>query len=409
MVKVVPYKPIEIASTLASHPHFLWLDSADEKHPDAKWSYLMADPVEWIEGRMEDCIPLIRAALSRWGHNNHCVPDAEIPFSGGAAGYFGYDGFGAVGIYTNLYAYNHREQQGYFIGDGVLERSIDEVRDGAELDWVSTVSSKEYQSRVQKVIDYIYAGDIFQANISQRFEADLPPEFDAFIHYLGLRERNPAPFGGYFDAGNLQIASCSPERFLVVTGGRVETKPIKGTSPRSHDPAQDKINAETLLNSIKDRAENIMIVDLLRNDLSKVCEAASVKVEKLCALESFARVHHLVSTVSGTLRQEHDALDLLQACFPGGSITGAPKIRAMEIIAELEDAPRGPYTGALGYIGFDGRMDMNILIRSIVYKDGKASLNVGGGITAQSNPTEEYQETLDKAAGLMGSKRSKAA
>lgn len=390
------FTPADIARAWAAKPHLLWLDSADENHSDAGWSYVMADPEEWIEGRMEDCIPRIRAALAK-----HKPAYADIPFTGGAAGYFGYDGDVAVGIYRSVYAYDHAKQEGHFINcDAAESQSV--AKDYA-LEWHPLTPPITYQARVQKVIDYILAGDIFQANLSQGFEAALPGDFNALEYYMGLRERNPAPFGGYFDAGKLRLASCSPERFLKINNtGRIETKPIKGTAPRHSNPTDDKASAGRLMASAKDRAENIMIVDLLRNDLSKVCEPSSVQVEALCALESFARVHHLVSTVSGQLDDGCDALDALAACFPGGSITGAPKIRAMEIIGELEDAPRGPYTGALGWIGFDGSMDTNILIRSVVFEDNKARLNVGGGITARSQPAEEYQETLDKAAGMVG-------
>lgn len=390
------YRPADIARAWGHKPHLLWLDSADETHPNAGWSYVMADPEEWIEGRMEDCIPRIRKALA-----GHEPAGADAPFAGGAAGYFGYDGHVAVGIYPALYAYDHSNDEGHFINCEAGQNSAPIPANDYVLEWQALTSPATYQSRVQKVIDYILAGDIFQANLSQAFEADLPDSFNTLDYYLRLRERNPAPFGGYFDAGKRCLASCSPERFLSINNtGRIETKPIKGTAPRHTNSVDDKASAARLMASAKDRAENIMIVDLLRNDLSKVCEPASVQVEALCALESFARVHHLVSTVSGQLDKGRDALDALAACFPGGSITGAPKIRAMKIIDELEDVPRGPYTGALGWVGFDGAMDSNILIRSVVFEDGKARLNVGGGITARSQPAAEYQETLDKAAGM---------
>ncbi|MCD8520470.1 MAG: aminodeoxychorismate synthase component I [Alphaproteobacteria bacterium] len=392
------HTPESIARAWQHQPHLLWLDSADTRHPDAGWSYVMADPAEWIEGEMAKCLPHIRAALA----NHKITASTPAPFQGGAAGMFSYDGDVAIGIYTQIFAYNHAEEKGYFIGCEAPQGETQEPpRDETALSWQPTITAAAYQARAQKVIDYIKAGDIFQANLSQVFTAELPENFAPLDHYLRLRTANPAPFGGYFDTGHLQISSCSPERFLkLYDTGRIETKPIKGTSPRSPHSVQDKISAESLLASMKDRAENIMIVDLLRNDLSKVSETSSVQVEKLCALESFAKVHHLVSTISGQLEPGKDALDLLAACFPGGSITGAPKIRAMEIIAELEDTKRGPYTGALGWIGFDGAMDTNILIRSIIYENGTARLNVGGGITARSEPKAEYEETLAKAGGM---------
>ena len=203
--------------------------------------------------------------------------------------------------------------------------------------------------------------------------------------------------------GNLQLASASPERFLCVRNKQVETRPVKGTRPRLSDLHKDEEIQQELLDSEKDRAENIMIVDLLRNDLSKVCGDFSIEVPQLCTLESFAAVHHLVSTVTGILLPEKTPLDLLRACFPGGSITGAPKIRAMEIIAEMEGVQRDSYCGTIGYIGFNGTMDTNIIIRTLVYEEDKIHFNVGGGIVADSVPSEEYQETQDKASAIFES------
>lgn len=253
---------------------------------------------------------------------------------------------------------------------------------------------------VQKVIDYIHAGDIFQANLTQRFTADLPKDFSPYGFYQNLRAINPALFAAYLNFDGFSIASSSPERFLKLDHKKAETRPIKGTRPRHTDPQCDQKNATDLAQSAKDRAENTMIVDLLRNDLSKVCTPHSVHVPELCAVHSFASVHHLVSTVTGELEEGQTALDLLAGCFPGGSITGAPKVRAMEIISELEACPRGPYCGAIGYIGFDGNMDTNIVIRTVVFKDNLAAAQVGGGIVADSDPLAEYNETLDKARAL---------
>jgi para-aminobenzoate synthetase component 1 len=216
-----------------------------------------------------------------------------------------------------------------------------------------------------------------------------------------LRTCNPAPFAGYFDLGDFALASASPERFVRLVEGRVETRPIKGTRPRGATPADDARRRNELLASAKDRAENVMIIDLLRNDLGRVCRYGSVQVEAVCRLESYATVHHLVSEVRGQLRPGLGAIDLLRATFPGGSVTGAPKIRAMEIIAELEPTARGPYCGCLGYVGFDGTMDTNILIRTFTAGRGWVQFPVGGGIVADSEPETEYQETLHKAAGLL--------
>jgi para-aminobenzoate synthetase component 1 len=263
----------------------------------------------------------------------------------------------------------------------------------------SNFSEKDYLRAVQKAIDYIYAGDIFQVNIAQRLL--YPARDDAVALYLRLRERNPAPFAGYFDLGEFQIVSASPERFLQLRDRCVETRPIKGTRPRTGLVEADAVAGEELRRSEKDRAENVMIVDLLRNDLSRVCEPDSVEVSQLCGLEVYQYVQHLVSAVCGRLRDGLGATDLVRASFPGGSITGAPKIRAMEIIAELESTSRGPYCGSLGYLGFDGSMDLSILIRTITAGRGWWQAPVGGGIVAQSRPAWEYQETWHKAEGLI--------
>jgi para-aminobenzoate synthetase component 1 len=257
-----------------------------------------------------------------------------------------------------------------------------------------------YLDAVARVIDYVYAGDIFQANLSQRLEAPLvgtPLEL-----YRRLRRRNAAPFAAYLDFGDLVIASSSPERFLRVDpDGRVETRPIKGTRPRGLSPEHDAALAQALVESDKDRAENVMIVDLLRNDLSRVCRPGSVRVPELFALEHYATVHHLVSTVVGELAPEQGPADVLRAAFPGGSITGAPKVRAMQIIAELEPTQRAVYCGSIGYLSRTGALDTSIVIRTYLVLDHDVYVQVGGGIVADSDPREEYQETLDKARALV--------
>jgi para-aminobenzoate synthetase component 1 len=252
---------------------------------------------------------------------------------------------------------------------------------------------------VQRAIEYTHAGDCFQVNVAQRL---LTPQEGRPINLYGrLRERNAAPFAGYFDLGDFAIVSASPERFLFVEGGEVETRPIKGTRPRGATPAEDRAHLAELRASTKDRAENVMIVDLLRNDLGRVCEYGSVRVEAVCRVETYRYVHHLVSEVRGRLRASLGPVNLLQAAFPGGSVTGAPKIRAMEIIAELEPTARGPYCGSLGYIGFDGTMDTNILIRTFTVGRGWVQFPVGGGIVADSTPHREYDETWHKAEGML--------
>jgi para-aminobenzoate synthetase component 1 len=265
----------------------------------------------------------------------------------------------------------------------------------------STFTHRGYLDAVGRVREYIVAGDIFQANISQRFQCRLPEA--PFELYRRLRRRNPAPFAAYLDFGDLVVLSASPERFLRLDQERrlVETRPIKGTRPRGLGPMHDAALGRALAESEKDRAENVMIVDLLRNDLSRVCRAGSVRVPELFALEHHPTVHHLVSTVVGELEPSADAFDLIRAAFPGGSITGAPKVRAMEIIAELEPTQRGVYCGSIGYLSVTGAMDTSIVIRTYLALGGQVYFQAGGGIVADSDPELEYRETLDKAKALI--------
>ncbi len=263
--------------------------------------------------------------------------------------------------------------------------------------WRSNFTAEAYADAVRRVVEYVLDGDIFQANVAQRFAADLPGAFDPWAFYLKLRRLNEATFCAYLDQGGRIVASSSPERFLKLQAGHVETRPIKGTAPRLPDPEADARSAEALLASEKDRAENLMIVDLLRNDLSRVCRPHSVTTPSLAGLESYAGVHHLVSAVEGDLADGMGALDLLAASFPGGSITGAPKLRAMEIITGIEREARGVYCGAIGWLGFTGDMDLNIAIRTVTFQEGTASFHAGGGVTALSDGEAEYRETLDKA------------
>ncbi|MFP4313266.1 MAG: aminodeoxychorismate synthase component I [Alphaproteobacteria bacterium] len=447
---------LEVFKRVQHLPYSLLLDSADEAHPDARHSFVACMPVEMIEAKngiivvtnakeqktIEDTDPFSFVQKRLQHYRLSVLQNPELPpFHGGAAGFFGYD-LGrsienlpehskdnpempdmTIGIYDQVFAWDHQTRTGMLITHSDSEQKAEVKQqhflnlleqkapsfdfEGLDIEWNSNFTQERYEEQVQKIIDYIHAGDIFQANMSQRFDADLPQDFDAFAHYTSLREISPAPFAGFFNLGNIKISSSSPERFLTVRGEQVETKPIKGTRPHVEDEVLDTVYRNSLENSEKDRAENIMIVDLLRNDLSKVCRGDSVKVPKLCELESFKTVHHLVSTITAKLRQGYNALDLLRACFPGGSITGAPKIRAMEIIEELEPTRRSPYCGSLGYIGFDGNMDTNILIRTLIFQDNKVSFQVGGGIVADSNPQEEYEETLTKATGIFASFKPK--
>jgi para-aminobenzoate synthetase component 1 len=264
---------------------------------------------------------------------------------------------------------------------------------------LSNFDRSSYLEIIERAVDYIHAGDCFQVNIAQRLLS--PANISPLALYGKLRQRNPAPFAGLFDLGAFVVASSSPERFARVQEGHIETRPIKGTRPRGATPEEDRAQALELLASAKDRAENVMIVDLLRNDLGRVCRYGSLRVMDVCRLETYEFVHHLVSVVEGQLRSGLGPIDLLRAAFPGGSVTGAPKVRAMEIITELEEVARGSYCGCLGYIGFDGNMDTNILIRTFTIGKGWVQFPVGGGIVADSVPEREYEETWHKARGSL--------
>jgi para-aminobenzoate synthetase component 1 len=277
---------------------------------------------------------------------------------------------------------------------------VDPVWWAPSLELRSSFTRRGYLDAVARVREYVFAGDIFQANLSQRFEA--PLHESAWSFYTRLRQRNAAPFAAFLEFPEAVVVSASPERFLRVDRhGLVETRPIKGTRPRGVGPEHDAALGQALAESAKDRAENLMIVDLMRNDLSRVCAPHSVRVSELFALERYATVYHLVSTVVGKLGSDVDAIDLLRAAFPGGSITGAPKLRAMEIIAELEPSRRGVYCGSIGYWSVTGEFDTNIAIRTAVLQDGRVYFSAGGGIVADSDPEQEYRETLDKARAMI--------
>ena len=355
----------------------------------------------------------------------------ELPFNGGALGYFSYDLTRrleklpnlaqdaenmpemAVGIYYWAVIVDHQQQQSWLVG-----ADIDETQWQCLIKKFSTIkppkSAKKfktlhapksnmtqdfYSQAFDKIKYYLTEGDCYQINLTQRFESSC--EGDSWEAYQTLRQLNPAPFCAYLNFPKLQVLSSSPERFLKIKAKAVETKPIKGTRPRKKSPKEDQQQITELLNSEKDRAENLMIVDLLRNDLSKSCEIGSVKVPSLFSVESYATVHHLVSTVTGVLAHNQQPLDLFKRCFPGGSITGAPKIRAMEIIEELEPHRRGLYCGSIAYIGFNGNMDSSITIRTLINSNNVMRFWAGGGIVNDSVMEDEYQESFDKAAAML--------
>jgi para-aminobenzoate synthetase component 1 len=323
----------------------------------------------------------------------------------------------AVGLYDWAVVVDHRARRAWLVGRGrdpatarawqglveAFEAAVDAPEPRASFRVTGAVASNmsraRYAEAFQRVKGYIRSGDCYQVNLAQRFAA--PARGDAWSAYLRLRRLNPAPFSAFVSTPHGSALCSSPERFLRLADGQVETRPIKGTRPRSGVPESDSELARELAHSPKDRAENLMIVDLLRNDLGRVCAPGSIRVPRLFEVESYATVHHLVSTVTGTLGSGHRAPSLLRACFPGGSITGAPKIRAMEIIEELEPHRRGVYCGAIGYLGFDGAMDTNIAIRTLVYNRGLIRLWAGGGIVHDSVLEAEYQETFQKAAALL--------
>jgi len=367
-----------------------------------------------------------------------------VPFTGGAVGYFSYDLCHFIerlpktaaddldlpecylGFYDAVVAFDHLLNKTYLVSTGFpeieekkrLKRAkarLDELRNLVLLApppvIFKTPSTKKgsllkanfthdgYLAAVARAREYICAGDIFQVNLSQRFEAalDIPP----YELYKRLRKINPAPFANYFNFDGVTVAGTSPERFLKVSEDRVETRPIKGTRPRGKTPEEDEALAESLLQSAKDRAENIMIVDLERNDIGRVCRYGTVKVTELAILETYPTVFHLTSTVVGQLREGESRTNLLKATFPGGSITGAPKVRAMEIIDELEPTRRSVYTGSLGYLSFDGNMDLDIVIRTMIIKGNRVYFQLGGAIVFDSEQEAEYQETLDKGKALI--------
>lgn len=440
-------EPVTAMRCLAHRANLTFLDSAAGHELLGRYSYLTCDPFDTCtiangqaryNGRAIDGDPweILQTLLARYPQEHR--PDLP-PFQGGLAGFLAYElnrtleelpatadpgqrlPQSILNFFDVVVSFDHRDGRCWIVSTGWPEQ--DAARRGerarrranefaALLDgrnpppnnclaaagtWHSNFSREDYVVAVQRVIDLILAGDAFQANIAQRFSARLSSSFDPIAFYCRLRSLNPAPFAALLRYGKLTIASSSPERFLKLDGRHVETRPIKGTIARSVDPKEDLRRAEILLASEKDRAENTMIVDLLRSDLSRVCTSRSIEVPGLCTLESYASVHHLVSIVTGKLARDQNAVTLLRACFPGGSITGAPKVRSMEIIAETERTAREIYCGGIGFIGFNGQMDTNIAIRTVTINDDQAVFHAGSGITAMSDPKAEYEETLTKA------------
>lgn len=446
----------EAFDLIHEHPFSFFLDSGMNHEEMGRYSFIGSDPFlvlksrgnritllspMGIENKTGNPIDTLAELLEIYKLESHPL---SIPFTGGAIGYFSYDLCHFIerlpstaiddinlpecclAFYDLVTAFDHLEGKTYIASSGFPEQNdqkrllraaerLEEAKANlaqphrpvigppsteilSKVDLHSNFTREQYIRAVEATREHIAAGDVFQVNLSQRFEANLstPP----YELYRRLRRINPAPFAAYLNFDEVTVISASPERFLKVQGDRVETRPMKGTRPRGESKAEDKAVALELQNSIKDRSENVMIVDLERNDLGRVCQFGTVKVSELWTLEKYATVFQLTSTVEGRLRHDKNRIDLLKACFPGGSVTGAPKVRAMEIIDKLEPTRRSLYTGSIGYLSFSNQMELNIVIRTILVKDRRIYFQVGGGIVYDSNPEVEYQETLDKAKAL---------
>lgn len=445
-------EPMDALAALPMAAGTVLLDSAMRHAELGRWSWLAIDPFgrftsaggqaawngEPVEGHP---VNALRGLLQRFAQSEE---EPRLPFQGGASGFFSYEAgrlferlpepqwaraecpeidlwFHDAGI-----AFDVIDCRAFVVSTGWPEQDAARRRTRAHQRaewlrellrapvrapnapivipreaWRPNMGEAAYKDAVERTRTFIRDGDIFQANITQAFRAPLPEGFDPLVLYGQLRSANPAPFGALIVTPERIVASTSPEGFLKLEGDAVETRPIKGTQRRSADPREDKRLADVLLASDKDRAENIMIVDLMRNDLSRVSWPGTVEVPVLCGLESYASVHHLVSVVRGRLRPGLDALNLVAACFPGGSITGAPKIRAMEIIHALEPDARGVYCGSIMHFGYDGSLRSNIAIRTLIAENGVASIHAGGGITLLSDPGDEYAEAMVKAERML--------
>ena len=453
--------PLEAFERLKEGRFGFFLDSGMDPQRLGRFSFIGSDPFLVLSMRGNEGV-LIRDAekstltgnpFEILGHlleTYHLEPQSSpVPFVGGAVGYLSYDLCHFIeklpgtavddlklpecyfGFYDLVLAFDNLSGKTYIVSAGFPEmseaeriaraaRRIAEMKErlaqapghstkkivvarslapGRKVTLKGNFTHEEYVAAVEKARQYIIAGDIFEVNLSQRFETEL--SIAPWELYKRLRQINPAPFASYLDFDGITVASASPERFLQLRGDLVETRPIKGTRRRGKTREEDEALAKELVASVKDRAENIMIVDLERNDLGRVCRFGSVKATELAILETFPTVFHLTSTVVGRLKEGNNGIDLLKATFPGGSITGAPKVRSMEIIDELEPTRRSIYTGSIGYFGFNGDLDLNIAIRTFLVKDGKAYFQVGGAVVYDSDPEAEYQETLDKGKALV--------
>jgi para-aminobenzoate synthetase component 1 len=380
-------------------PGFVWFDTAGHAQQTGEGlSILAANPSQELRGHISDVTPL-RECLRR-----HAIADAAdlgLPL-GGLMGTVDYEGHYHFGCYENLLLHRPSTEEWWEVGSLLSQtQDVPSLPALPKLHFQARLAPESFMARVVRAQEYIAAGDIYQVNLAHPFVSPWPEAADALGTYLRLREISPAPYAAFLDQGDRQVLSSSPESFLKLSGNMVQTRPIKGTRPRFREEAADQKSMLDLLSSEKERAELLMITDLERNDLGQVCTFGSVHVPELLKLERYPQVFHLVSSVQGTLRPDADHLSALQSCFPGGSITGAPKRRAREIISELETSPRGLYTGCMGYLGFNQESHFNIAIRTLIIEPGQAHFHVGAGIVADSIPEREWEETLHKARGLL--------
>ena len=443
---------LELCACFRHEPYLFCLDSSRFDQGQGRYSFVGFDPFEVFEASGKDTLSSLKKCYAQYSQPNQ---QTLTPFAGGIVGYLGYD-YGlyqekirphakddlkfpdaVFGFYDRVLTIDHHARKLHITSSGWPEKNkaLREKRAAARLediecalkkvkkeaasfftpstivekralssfeaDFASNFTKDEYLATVRKVLGHIAAGDIYQLNLSQRFTYDTAGEnVDPLEICRSLRQLSPVSFGGYFAAGALKLISNSPEMFLRLRGRSVQTRPMKGTRPRGSEIVEDRRLRNEIEQSAKDKAELLMITDLERNDLGKVCDYGSVRVKEMRAIEEYKYVFQATSSVEGTLRVDKDCFDAIEACFPGGSITGCPKIRAMEIIEELEPTRRGPYTGSMGYIDFSGNMDLNILIRTLIHCGQKIHFQVGGGIVADSTPEGEYEETLVKARAL---------
>ncbi len=389
--------PVEVAARLRHLPGLVFFDTSGNPPSGCvrPISVIAANPASVVRGNLADLAG--QAAIRRVLAQRPSVSHSHGFPNGGLCGWISYEGDFVFGAYQDMLVFSHYDATWW--ETGCLSKQLRETPGAASVSEFAPLDSREsFLANVCRIKDWIAAGDIYQVNLSQTFAARATG--DLFSLYESLREASPAPMAAYLNLDGTEILSSSPETFLKISGRSIETRPIKGTRPRFPDPDDDRRSAFELQTSAKEISELVMITDLLRNDLGQVCEFGSVEVAEMLSLETLAQVHHLVSTVTGTLRPDIDAVAALAACFPGGSITGAPKMRAMEIISELERHPRGIYCGAIGWLGHNGESQFNLAIRTLVRSGEQLSYRVGAGIVADSDPQQEYEETLHKAAGI---------